>query len=89
MYADYLPTSLERAEHQGYAGARWGKMTDPTGRSAPAAANAVGAGKTPQSEAGDGNGRGMMAAVVGLVGRKRKKLCRVGWAFSLRLTFAR
>lgn len=41
MYADYLPTSLERAEHQGYAGARWGKMTDPTGRSAPGEINSL------------------------------------------------
>ena len=41
MYYDYLPTSLERAERQGYGGARWGKMTDPSGRSAPGEINSL------------------------------------------------
>ena len=37
MYTQLLPASLARAENQGYKGARWGKMTDPSGRSSPAA----------------------------------------------------
>lgn len=41
VYERFLPTSLERAEHQGYTGARWGKMSDPTGRSAPGEINSI------------------------------------------------
>ncbi|KAK0706544.1 Six-hairpin glycosidase-like protein [Lasiosphaeria miniovina] len=41
LYERFLATSLERAGTQGYAGARWGKMTDPTGRSAPGEINSL------------------------------------------------
>lgn len=41
LYERFLPTSLERAQDQGYAGARWGKMSDPTGRSAPGEINSL------------------------------------------------
>ncbi|GME28277.1 six-hairpin glycosidase-like protein [Neofusicoccum parvum] len=41
VYERFLPTSIERAERQGYTGARWGKMSDPTGRSAPGEINSV------------------------------------------------
>lgn len=41
MYEQFLPASYERASSQGYEGARWGKMTDPTGRSAPGEINAL------------------------------------------------
>lgn len=41
VYERFLPTSLERAEDQGYKGARWGKMSDPTGRSAPGEINSL------------------------------------------------
>ncbi|GAP88999.1 putative six-hairpin glycosidase-like protein [Rosellinia necatrix] len=41
IYDAYLPSSLDRAGAQGYAGARWGKMTDPTGRSAPGEINSL------------------------------------------------
>ncbi|KAI0402110.1 Six-hairpin glycosidase-like protein [Xylaria palmicola] len=41
MYNDYLSSSLDRARRQGYEGARWGKMTDPTGRSAPGEINSL------------------------------------------------
>ncbi|KAG7285118.1 hypothetical protein NEMBOFW57_009739 [Staphylotrichum longicolle] len=41
-YRALLPSSRARAARQGYAGARWGKMTDPqTGRSAPGDINAL------------------------------------------------
>lgn len=40
-YSDFLPSSLDRAHLQGYEGARWGKMTDPTGRSAPGEINSL------------------------------------------------
>ncbi|KAK7753847.1 hypothetical protein SLS62_004213 [Diatrype stigma] len=40
-YSDYLSSSLERAKLQGYKGARWGKMTDPSGRSAPGEINSL------------------------------------------------
>jgi len=41
-YHALLPSSRARAARQGYAGARWGKMTDPqTGRSAPGDINAL------------------------------------------------
>ncbi|SPQ27484.1 305bdf51-8557-4586-925b-45dc976ca614 [Thermothielavioides terrestris] len=40
-YHQFLPTSLARARMQGYAGARWGKMSDPSGRSAPGDINAL------------------------------------------------
>ncbi|KAL0264208.1 hypothetical protein SLS55_000155 [Diplodia seriata] len=41
VYERFLPTSLERAAQQGYTGARWGKMSDPTGRSAPGEINSL------------------------------------------------
>jgi hypothetical protein len=41
LYERFLPTSLERAKDQGYEGARWGKMSDPTGRSAPGEINSL------------------------------------------------
>ncbi|KAH9907977.1 Six-hairpin glycosidase-like protein [Xylariomycetidae sp. FL2044] len=41
MYHRFLESSLERAERQGYEGARWGKMSDPTGRSAPGEINSL------------------------------------------------
>ncbi|RDW95045.1 hypothetical protein BP5796_00808 [Coleophoma crateriformis] len=41
MYKRFLPTSLQRAADQGYEGARWGKMSDPSGRSAPGEINSL------------------------------------------------
>ncbi|KAK4179954.1 Six-hairpin glycosidase-like protein [Triangularia setosa] len=42
LYTQLLPSSLTRAKKQGYAGARWGKMTDPlTGRSSPGEINSL------------------------------------------------
>jgi len=41
MYNRFLRSSLDRARDQGYVGARWGKMTDPTGRSAPGEINSL------------------------------------------------
>ncbi|RMY21420.1 hypothetical protein D0867_03361 [Hortaea werneckii] len=41
VYKRFLSTSLERAHRQGYDGARWGKMSDPTGRSAPGEINSL------------------------------------------------
>lgn len=41
MYDQFLQSSLERAAEQGYKGARWGKMTDPSGRSAPGEINSL------------------------------------------------
>ncbi|KAI1659281.1 Six-hairpin glycosidase-like protein [Daldinia decipiens] len=41
MYSEYLGSSIERATLQYYDGARWGKMTDPTGRSAPGEINSL------------------------------------------------
>ncbi|KUJ23340.1 uncharacterized protein LY89DRAFT_606147 [Mollisia scopiformis] len=41
MYERFLPTSIQRAQEQGYEGARWGKMSDPTGRSAPGEINSL------------------------------------------------
>ncbi|TGO58239.1 hypothetical protein BCON_0057g00260 [Botryotinia convoluta] len=41
MYEQFLESSLDRARLQGYQGARWGKMTDPTGRSAPGGINSL------------------------------------------------
>lgn len=40
-YQRFLQSSIERASAQGYDGARWGKMTDDTGRSAPGEINAL------------------------------------------------
>jgi hypothetical protein len=40
-YHRFLQSSYERAARQGYEGARWGKMTDPTGRSAPGEINSL------------------------------------------------
>lgn len=40
-YQRFLKSSIDRASAQGYQGARWGKMTDPTGRSAPGEINAL------------------------------------------------
>ncbi|KAL3428434.1 hypothetical protein PVAG01_01943 [Phlyctema vagabunda] len=41
VYKRFLASSLERAADQGYEGARWGKMSDPTGRSAPGEINSL------------------------------------------------
>ena len=41
MYESFLATSLERASDMGYNGSRWGKMTDPSGRSAPGEINSL------------------------------------------------
>ncbi|KAI5862382.1 Six-hairpin glycosidase-like protein [Durotheca rogersii] len=41
MYNQYLASSIDRATLQGYDGARWGKMTDTTGRSAPGEINSL------------------------------------------------
>lgn len=41
MYHRFLASSIVRAAAQGYKGARWGKMTDPTGRSAPGEINSL------------------------------------------------
>ncbi|PSR90525.1 Six-hairpin glycosidase-like protein [Coniella lustricola] len=41
MYQQFLPSSYDRARLQGYQGARFGKMTDPTGRSAPGEINSL------------------------------------------------
>ncbi|KAF2139341.1 uncharacterized protein K452DRAFT_275544 [Aplosporella prunicola CBS 121167] len=41
VYKRFLPSSLERAAAQGYSGARWGKMSDPSGRSAPGGINSL------------------------------------------------
>ncbi|PSN62787.1 hypothetical protein BS50DRAFT_129288 [Corynespora cassiicola Philippines] len=41
VYERFLPTSFERAQGQGYQGARIGKMSDPTGRSAPGEINSL------------------------------------------------
>ncbi|KAL1987592.1 hypothetical protein VTN96DRAFT_3192 [Rasamsonia emersonii] len=41
VYNRFLPSSIQRAQDQGYAGARWGKMSDPTGRSAPGEINSL------------------------------------------------
>lgn len=41
VYQRFLPTSLQRAQEQGYDGARWGKMSDPSGRSAPGEINSL------------------------------------------------
>lgn len=41
VYKRFLPTSILRAQHQGYAGVRWVKENDPTGRSAPGEMNSL------------------------------------------------
>ncbi|KAB8295928.1 hypothetical protein EYC80_008748 [Monilinia laxa] len=41
MYEEFLDSSRDRARLQGYQGARWGKMTDNTGRSAPGGINSL------------------------------------------------
>ncbi|KAF1363300.1 hypothetical protein EJ07DRAFT_104103 [Lizonia empirigonia] len=41
VYDRFLGSSIERAQQQGYAGARLGKMSDPSGRSAPGEINAL------------------------------------------------
>ncbi|PGH23007.1 hypothetical protein AJ80_02922 [Polytolypa hystricis UAMH7299] len=41
VYERFLPASIVRAEDQGYKGARWGKMSDPAGRSAPGEINSL------------------------------------------------
>lgn len=41
VYSRFLPASFARAKHQGYSGARIGKMSDPTGRSAPGEINSL------------------------------------------------
>jgi len=40
-YQRFLRSSVDRAAAQGYKGARWPKMTDPTGRSAPGEINSL------------------------------------------------
>jgi hypothetical protein len=40
-YQHFLVSSIDRASAQGYKGARWPKMTDPTGRSAPGEINSL------------------------------------------------
>lgn len=40
-YVEFLSSSKERAARQGYKGARWGKMSDPSGRSAPGEINSL------------------------------------------------
>ena len=40
-YSRFLQSSIDRAKAQGYKGARWPKMTDPTGRSAPGEINSL------------------------------------------------
>jgi hypothetical protein len=41
VFERFLPSSIDRARDQGYSGARWGKMSDPTGRSAPGEINSL------------------------------------------------
>ncbi|KAL4894671.1 Six-hairpin glycosidase-like protein [Aspergillus ambiguus] len=41
VYSRFLPSSIERARNQGYKGARLGKMSDPSGSSAPGEINAL------------------------------------------------
>ncbi|KAJ8109751.1 hypothetical protein OPT61_g7227 [Boeremia exigua] len=41
FYSRFLPSSIARAEKQGYDGARLGKMSDPSGRSAPGEINSL------------------------------------------------
>lgn len=41
VYNRFLPSSYDRAKHQGYKGARIGKMSDPSGRSAPGEINSL------------------------------------------------
>lgn len=41
LYRRFLPHSRDRAASQGYKGARWPKMTDPSGRMAPGEINAL------------------------------------------------
>lgn len=41
VYERFLPASFERAKNQGYNGARIGKMSDPSGRSAPGEINSL------------------------------------------------
>jgi hypothetical protein len=41
VYERFLPSSRERARDQGYRGARWPKMTDPSGRFGPGQINAL------------------------------------------------
>ncbi|KAJ4300760.1 hypothetical protein N0V90_002848 [Kalmusia sp. IMI 367209] len=41
VYDRFLPSSYDRARHQGYQGARLGKMSDPSGRSAPGEINSL------------------------------------------------
>ncbi|KAH6679421.1 Six-hairpin glycosidase-like protein [Halenospora varia] len=41
VYTRFLKSSKERAAKMGYKGARWGKMSDPTGRSAPGEINSL------------------------------------------------
>ncbi|KAH6633007.1 Six-hairpin glycosidase-like protein [Boeremia exigua] len=41
VYSRFLPSSITRAQKQGYEGARLGKMSDPSGRSAPGQINSL------------------------------------------------
>jgi hypothetical protein len=41
VYERFLQSSIQRAKDQGYKGARWGKMTDPSGKSSPGEINSL------------------------------------------------
>lgn len=41
VYSRFIPSSISRAQKQGYNGARLGKMSDPSGRSAPGEINSL------------------------------------------------
>lgn len=41
VYTRFLPSAIQRAAEMGYQGARWGKMSDPSGRSAPGEINSL------------------------------------------------
>ena len=41
VYERFLASSLDRAREMGWKGAKWGKMSDPTGRSAPGEINSL------------------------------------------------
>jgi hypothetical protein len=41
VYERFLPSSIQRAKDIGHKGARWSKMTDPTGKSAPGEVNSL------------------------------------------------
>jgi hypothetical protein len=41
IFERFLPSSIDRARDQGYTRTRWGKMSDPTGRSGPGEINSL------------------------------------------------